>query len=118
MGIRPDLSNGGLHLPFTEDGLLRFGPPRTFSANAAATLEGARDDSVSGPRQITMKLHVKWGHASARQPTRELVDSEGGNSHLAGNVDEVPEQCELRRAFERAPHVPWCPCCRLLGVHV
>ena len=53
-----------------------------------------------------MKLHLNWRHASARQLTRDLVDSEGGNSHLADSVDEVPEQCELRRAFEKAPRVP------------
>ena len=44
---RPDLSNGGLHLPFSEDGLRRLEPPRVFSACAAATLGGTRDKSAS-----------------------------------------------------------------------
>ena len=29
---RPNLSIGGLNLPYTEDGLDQFDPPRTFSA--------------------------------------------------------------------------------------
>ena len=57
-GRRPDLSNGGLHLPVTGGGLLRLAPPIVLSACTAVTLGAARDDSVSGPRKILMKLHV------------------------------------------------------------
>ena len=65
LGRRPDLSGGGLHLPLVENGLLRFVPPKDFSACTAATLGDARDDSISDPKKIIMKLHVNWGHASA-----------------------------------------------------
>ena len=49
---RPDLSDGGLHLPLTEGGLLRFVPPEEFSACTAAT--SARDGSISGPKEIVI----------------------------------------------------------------
>ena len=35
---RPDLSDGGLHLPLKDSGLIRFAPLREFSACAAVTL--------------------------------------------------------------------------------
>ena len=53
-----------------------------------------------------MKLHVNWGHASANQLKRALVDADGGHAHLANNVDEVSGQCEVCRTFDKAPHVP------------
>ena len=53
-----------------------------------------------------MKLHVTWGHASAQQLKRVLVDSEGNNAHFPTSVDEVPAQCEVRQAFGKAPHTP------------
>ena len=55
---RPDLSDGGLHVPLVGSGLNRFDPLREFSACAAATLGDARDDSISGPKKIIKKLHV------------------------------------------------------------
>ena len=42
-----------------------------------------------------MKLHVNWGHASAQQLARALVDSAGNNAHLLTRVDEVLAQCEV-----------------------
>ena len=68
------LSNGGLRLRFTDDGLLRFVPPKDFPACAAAALGDARDESVSGHRKISMNSHVNWGHASAYRLERVLVD--------------------------------------------
>ena len=38
VAIRPDLSDGGLHLPTTEGGPLRFAPPKEFPACTAVTL--------------------------------------------------------------------------------
>ena len=35
---RPDLSDGGLHLPITEGGPFRFVPPKEFPACTAVTL--------------------------------------------------------------------------------
>ena len=66
MGKRPDLSNGGLRPLFTENGLLRFEPPEHFSACTAVTLGDARDDGVSRPTKIIMKLHVNWGQCGNR----------------------------------------------------
>ena len=58
---RPDLSTGGLHLPCTDDELLRVVPPENFLASTAVSLGGdARGDSVSDPRDVVMDLHVNW----------------------------------------------------------
>ena len=59
----------------------------------------SRDDRI-------MKLHVNWGRASASQLKRILVDSEGGNSYSVNFVDDVGENCDVRKAFEKAPYVP------------
>ena len=75
---RPDLSNGGLRFPFSEGGLFRFEPPRLFPACTAATLRGARVESAPDPGKVIMKLHVNWGHASARTLKRALADLDGG----------------------------------------
>ena len=40
----PDLSNGGLRLPYAEDGLYQFEPPLT----SPACREGTRGDSTDG----------------------------------------------------------------------
>ena len=37
---------------------------------------------------------------------RVLVESEGGNSHLADRAGEVLESCDVCEAFDKAPHVP------------
>ena len=103
MQKRPDLSNGGLRLPFTADGPLPFVPRKDFSACTAGTLGYARDDSLSDPREIIMKLHVNRRDAYAHQLKRVLTDSGGGNSHSAKCVGEVLERCETCRAFDTAP---------------
>ena len=63
MDQRPDLSDGGLHLPLKESGLLRFPTPRKFVACTAVTLRDAQDEGVEGPKKIIMKLRANWGHA-------------------------------------------------------
>ena len=93
-------------MPSTEDGPYRFVPPRAFSASTAATAGDARDDSVSDSREIVAELYDKWKQASAQQHKRGLVDSEGGNPHLADHVDGVLEFREIRRALDEATHVP------------
>ena len=80
---RPDLDNGGIRLPFTEDGMCSCTPPRTFRASKAATLRGARGGTPSDPRESIMKLHVCRGRAPAQEIRRLLVD-----------VDEVPGRCD------------------------
>ena len=92
MGFRnksADLSNGGLQCPFIEDGMCSFTPQLTSPACKAATLGDARDGALSVPKNITMKLHGYWGHASAHQLKRPLADSEGGKSHSVNYVGEV-----------------------------
>ena len=92
---RPDLSDGGLYLPLVESGLLRFVPPKDSSACTAVTSGDARDDSISDPKKLTMRLHVNWGHASATQLRRVLVDSDGGMSHLVSQVEDVFGNCDV-----------------------
>ena len=98
-------------MPAVESGLLRFVLPKEFPACAAATLGDAGGDSISEPRKVFSKLHVGWGRASANQLTRVLVDSDGGMPHLANYVDEVLENCEVRWAPDKAPHVPIAGTC-------
>ncbi len=58
MDQRPDLSDGGLHLPLKESGLLRFSTPKKFAACAAATLREAQDEGDADLKKIIMKLQV------------------------------------------------------------
>ena len=64
---------------------------------------GARESSLTDPKKNGMELHVNWGHASAPQFRRFLVDSEWNNMQLLTRVDEVLAQCEVCQAFEKAP---------------
>ena len=102
---RPDLSNGGSHLPTTEDELFRFEPPRVSAASTGATLGDPRVNSAPDSAIIIMKLHVNWGHASAHRLQRVSADSESGNSNLVNYAGEVLEHCEICRAFDKAPDV-------------
>ena len=72
---RPNLSDVGLHLPLTDDGVRRFEPRQTFSASGAVTLRGAMDGCPPDTNQVSMKLNVNWEHASARQLKPALVNS-------------------------------------------
>ena len=71
---RPDLSNGELHLPSTDDWQLRFVPPVDFSPSTAVTHGDARDEGVSDHREIVMELRGNWGQAAARQLNRAPAD--------------------------------------------
>ena len=84
-----------------------FTPPRILSACKAATPGDARDGAPPDPRKIIVKFRVNWGHASAQQIRRVLVDPEWDKSHLLQHVDGVLGHCEVRRAFGSAPHVPF-----------
>ena len=50
-----------------------------------------------------MKLHINWGHASATQIKRVLVDAEGDTQSLLQHVDEVVSQRDTCKAFDKAP---------------
>ena len=58
------------------------------------------------PKKIITKLHVDWGHASAHQPRRVLVDSVGEPLNFAPYADEVLEQCDICRACDKDPLIP------------
>ena len=66
---------------------------KDFSACTAVTLGDACDDGASDHREITTKVHVIWGHASARQLERALVGSEGGNPRMVNFANEALEHC-------------------------
>ena len=88
MEKRPDSADGGLRLPLTESGLIRFPPPRKNSDCAAVTVRDAQDDSISDPQMIVIRLRANWGYASATQLKRVLVASDGGMSHLVRETSE------------------------------
>ena len=66
----------------------------------------ARDGRISDPEKIFTNLHVNWVRASATGLRRVLVDSDGGNLHLATYADDVLENCDVCGAFDMAPRVP------------
>ena len=53
-----------------------------------------------------MKLPLNWGHASAQQLKRVLVDSDGNHAHLLTRVDEALAPRDVCLDFEKAPHAP------------
>ena len=65
------------------------------------------DGCLLYPKRTIVKLHVNWGHASAQQLSRVLAGSDEDNMHLATETHEVVAQCEVRRAHDEAPHVPF-----------
>ena len=90
---RPNLPNGGMHLPFLEDVMCSFPPPLSFAACKAVTLGDARDGIFSDLKKIMLAFHVNWAHAPARQIERVSEESEGDNLHLLRRVDEVLDRC-------------------------
>ena len=102
----PDLSHGGLHQSYTEDGPYQFEPRHAFSDCKAGTPEDSMDGCLSDPEKTVAKLHVNWGHASARQLERVLVDPDEGTMRPITRVDAASEHCGVRRAFDKAPHAP------------
>ena len=48
---RPNLTNGGARLPYREDGLYPFDPPRAFLSCEAGTWRVAMDGSLSDPTE-------------------------------------------------------------------
>ena len=88
-----------------ETALLRFVPPKEFAACTAGTLGDARDDSISDPKKIIMKLHIIWGRASANKLKRVLAGSEECASHSVDFAGDILEQCDVCKAFDQAPHI-------------
>ena len=71
----PNVSNGGLHLPFAAHGMCRFEPLQNSWACTGVPLGDAMDGCLADTKKITMELHVNWGHASAQQ--RACVELRG-----------------------------------------
>ena len=61
---RPNLPNGGFHLPYTLRGLCRLESPRTAAASAAVTLGDARDGSLKDRLKIASAKQLKRDAAS------------------------------------------------------
>ena len=83
-----------------------IGPPRIFPSRRPVALEVVVDSCLSDPGKVIAKLHVNWGHSSAQQPQRVLVDSGGETMCLVKFAGGVPKQCNVRRAFDKAPEDP------------
>ena len=83
-----------------------FLTPQLFSARKAVTARDAGNAEISDPNKVITKLHINWGHVSATQIKRVLVDAEGGAQCLMQHVDEVASQRDTCKAFEKAPHIP------------
>ena len=81
-------------------------PPRALSASRAVTLGDAIDPCSSDSDEICMKLLVNRGRASTHQLRRVLADSDLEAAGLACCAGEVLEQCEICRAFDKAPRIP------------
>ena len=64
------------------------------------------DGCLTDLRELVAKLQANWGHAAAQQLQRVLGYSVGDNMHLVALVDDVPEQFEVCRACDNAPHAP------------
>ena len=60
----------------------------------------------SGRNEIYIRLHVHRGRTSAQQVRRVSADSDGDNVHLLTRVDDVSEQLEVRRVFDKATRDP------------
>ena len=67
---RPNLSNGGRHLPDAEAGQYQFDPPRTFPSSKAVALRDALDGCQSDPEEIVMKLRAVWGSVRSLGPPK------------------------------------------------
>ena len=76
-----------------------FTPPELFSAYRAVTLRDAGNPDRSDPSTIIMKLHINWGHASATQIKRVLVDAEGDTQSLVQHVVDGVAQRDVCKAF-------------------
>ena len=92
----PNLDNGGIRLPFAEDGMCSFTPLRVSLACKAISFGDARDGTLSDPEKIITKLHDNWGRTSDQQINRALMRSDGDKLHLRQHVDEVLGRCAPR----------------------
>ena len=85
---------------FTRNGISSPEPPRTFLDCKAVTLGDAMEGRFSGPKEIIMKLRVKWAVASAQPSKRVLVNSDGRNVRWVNYVDGVLAQRDICLASE------------------
>ena len=104
--VRPNLPHGVFLFPHSADGLWQSEPPSRSAAFRAVALGGALDPGACYPKKIAMKLHLNRRHASTRKLKRVLVEADGDSQGLLECADEVPRQCGVCRAFDKAPHLP------------
>ena len=83
-----------------------FTPPQLFSACKAVTLRDAGISETSDPKKIITKLHINWGHFSATQSKRVLVDAKGDTQSSIQHVDDVVSQRDACKAFAKPPRIP------------
>ena len=97
MNKRPDLSNGGLHLSYSGDGLFRFEYPHIRSACKSVS-SGVADGCLSDPNEIIVELNVRGGRASDQRLKRVSADLVDGvaKQRLLGDPLTQPRMCPLR----------------------
>ena len=104
---RQNLSNDGLYLPCTADGMRFFEPPSGLIGDQSCYLCGAQGTDVPpNLKKVVARLRVNWGHASAQQFKRVPADSDQGNLHLSNCVDAALARCDVCGALNKAPHTP------------
>ena len=81
-------------------------PPKHLGACKIAASKDAGDASGSDAKNIALKVHPNWGHASAQHLRKILVNAEGANRRLLDCVAEVLNQCKVRQPSEKAPRLP------------
>ena len=67
--------HGGIFFPDIEASLNKLAPPGHSEVCEPAPLKGARESDVTNAKNDALKLHLNWGHASAHQLKRFLVES-------------------------------------------
>ena len=56
-------------------------------------------------RSIVRELHSNWGHASAQQLRRILVDAHRASEPAPDVTGEAVTQCDMRQASDKAPRL-------------
>ena len=68
--------------------------------------EDASNLNPHDARNIARKIHLNWGHSSARRHRRILADAFGVSKTALDAAGGEVNQCDFCRACVRAPHLP------------
>ena len=108
----PNLSDGGIRLPFTEDGARSLAPPVALLACKAAALGDARDGVLSGPVEDHSAMASKFGPRVGSANPAEI----GGFRQW-----QFASPTSRRRSFGASRNLPGfgsrAPCTRCWGPH-